>query len=936
MLTEADNASGNTGRVDNISIRLYPQQFGNGVELTIQPDSFAYDFIDVPPQATNITINVRNDSSNPLPLQLYVKRGSNPTQTDYDYTVGLSPAGGSLSISTADFPPLQPGRYFVGIFNPNAVAQTVFLSWIIDLSYAPIQTVNFTAGGPAPILDDAVSYSSITVTGNLSNVEVAQAAIAVAINHPRVSDLVLTLISPVGQRIVLMENRGGPGAANLGTITTLTNITGTVTSGGPAADTNIISGLPANGVLLIDYNFFTEPDTINVFYNGGDILSPGLTSGAGQFFVPFSGPGGTNITIIMNENGNSDSNTLWTYTPTIISQAYSYFTFTDDTNFATIPMKFAIPPFFSSPSTSSITISDFDPPVLAGFYNAGTNVDGWSVDGGQVRVFGIQGGQYLRLLTGTISRILPTVPGDQYTLTFSFNGLGSGTVTIPGISTFTVTGNGTWQTTNVTFIAGVAGTPLQIASTTIGLQLDSFTLTNVGSGNLYYQPEEPLQPLVGDSPLGTWTLEVRDDRAGASGGVPPPEIVSWQMQFIFATNTPSESRLSDGITITDSVPACGIVFFAVDVPYQAQFATNVLVSATAPVNVWFNQDFPPVGANPPDFPLLTLQTTGSATLFTNGTPPLLPGQRYFIAVQNPCGNGTNVTFALRVDFAAGGIIDLTNRVPYTNVNSGIVNLSSDFYHFYVPPGAARAQFEIDNPGGNMTLAVREGLPLPDVFDFDYISANPGLNDQLIVVFTNSTPVPLTSGNWYLTAINNSGGPITYSIVASWWPTTGEPISIVGGHVAGTAPNQTFCITWASLPGVHYFIDGVTNLSPVLNLNWTTFVQDVVGDPAPATTTTYCIPLPSPYQFFRVGEGLVLNAPPPAVSVSRLGADFLLTWTGPVYAQYQLQWTSTLSPPNWQTVPGNITSTTGQFSFLDDGTQTGGLGGMKFYRVVVVP
>jgi hypothetical protein len=289
-------------------------------------------------------------------------------------------------------------------------------------------------------------------------------------------------------------------------------------------------------------------------------------------------------------------------------------------------------------------------------------------------------------------------------------------------------------------------------------------------------------------------------------------------------------------------------------------------------------------------------------------------------VQNPCSNGSNVTVALRVDFGAVGIIELTNMVPYTNVNSGIVNLSSDYYHFYVPPGAARAQFEIDNPSGNMALAVREGLPLPDILSYDYLSANPGLNDQLIVVFTNSAPVPLTPGSWYLTAINNSGGPVSYTIEASWWPTTGQPISITGGQITGTSPNQTFCITWASLPGVHYFIDAVTNLGP--GMAWTTIVQDVVGDPSPATTTTYCIPLPSPYRFFRIGEGLVLNASPPSVSVSRVGGDFLLQWIGPVFAQYQVQWTSTFSPPNWQTVPTTITSTTGQFSFLDDGTMTG--------------
>ena len=936
MLTEADTALTHTGTVDNFLVQLDPEA-ANGANnvLTTEPNSFTYLAVDVPPQATNLTIRI---SSNPAELQLYVRRGALPTQTTFDYTQIIDPPGGALSISTTTLPPLQPGRYFIGVFNPSGTAQTYDLSWILGLSFARIQTANFTSGGPAPILDDAVSYSSIAVTGKLSSVQVAQAAIAVAINHPRISDLVLTLISPIGQRLVLMENRGGPNTANLGTVTAVTNFLGLQSAGGPTANTNVISGVPASGVLVINYNFFSEPDTIDVYYNGADIFSPGPTSGVGQFFIPFSGVAGGNITIIMNQNGNSNSGTLWNYTPTVISQTYSYFTFTDDTNYAQVPIKFAIPPFFGTPSTTNFTLSDFEPPIVAGIYTSPTNVDGWSVDSNQVQVVvgpTLSGTQLLRLLTGTISRVLPTRPGDQYTLSFSYIGTGSATVTVPGISTTTVTGTSTvtWQTNTLSFTAGVSGTPLQIAAVTLGLRLDSFTLTDVSPGNLYYLPEEPLQPLVGDSPLGKWTLEVRDDRAGAASGTPPPEIVSWQMQFIFATNTAGVAHLSDGMTVTDSIPACQFAYFTVDVPSQAAFATNVLVSAIAPVNVWFNQTTPPVGANPPDFELLTAATAGSVTLFTNGTPPLIPGQRYYLAVQNPCGNGSNVTVVLRVDFGAAGLIDLTNMVPYTNANSGIVNLSSDHYHFYVPPGAVRAQFEIDNPSGDMTLAVREGLPLPDTSNFDYISANPGLNDELIVVLTNSTPVPLIPGNWYLTAINVSGGPVSYSIEASWWPTTGQPISVTGGHITGSGANQTFCITWSSLQGVHYFIQGVTNLGP--GMTWTTLVQDVVGDPTPATTTTYCIPLPSPYQFFRVGEGLILNPPSPVVTESKTVGGFLLKWTGPVYGQYQVQWTPTLSPPNWQTLPTIITSTIGQFSFLDDGTLTGGLGGIKFYRVLVL-
>ena len=60
----------------------------------------------------------------------------------------------------------------------------------------------------------------------------------------------------------------------------------------------------------------------------------------------------------------------------------------------------------------------------------------------------------------------------------------------------------------------------------------------------------------------------------------------------------------------------------------------------------------------------------------------------------------------------------------------------------------------------------------------------------------------------------------------------------------------------------------------------------------------------------------------------------MQWTGPIYAQYLVQWTPSLAA-GWNTLPMIFTSYTGQFSFFDDGTLTGGLGGMRFYRIQVL-
>jgi hypothetical protein len=62
----------------------------------------------------------------------------------------------------------------------------------------------------------------------------------------------------------------------------------------------------------------------------------------------------------------------------------------------------------------------------------------------------------------------------------------------------------------------------------------------------------------------------------------------------------------------------------------------------------------------------------------------------------------------------------------------------------------------------------------------------------------------------------------------------------------------------------------------------------------------------------------------------------LRWQGPLNASYRVQWTPGLVPPVWNTFTNVVTSPNTQYLFVDDGTQTGGLGVTRFYRLVLLP
>jgi alpha-tubulin suppressor-like RCC1 family protein len=371
------------------------------------------------------------------------------------------------------------------------------------------------------------------------------------------------------------------------------------------------------------------------------------------------------------------------------------------------------------------------------------------------------------------------------------------------------------------------------------------------------------------------------------------------------------------------------------------------------------------------------------------------------------------------------IVTLTNGIPYAGNNAATGN-ATDYYLYTVSTNAARVQFEVDAPSGDVTLVAIKELPLPSLVTYDYISTNAYTNTELIVFFTNSVPVALTPGDWYLAVVNVSGGPVTYSVKATEWSVTGRPITTTGVNISST----NFCITWNSLPGVYYHVQGLVNLA---STNWVTVSPTIL---AVTNTTTYCAALPSPYNFFRVVEGMVVNvnapntppvfvstpsnrfitplytlavtnnatdaqAPPqtlaytlpvaptnavinpasgvitwtptlaqtsttntfttvvtdngtpglsatnsftvvviPPITISGfvvLTNGYQFQWSAPTNLQFQVQWKTNLLPViNWNTFTNILSSISGIFTFTDDGSQSGGLGGMKFYRLIEYP
>ena len=59
------------------------------------------------------------------------------------------------------------------------------------------------------------------------------------------------------------------------------------------------------------------------------------------------------------------------------------------------------------------------------------------------------------------------------------------------------------------------------------------------------------------------------------------------------------------------------------------------------------------------------------------------------------------------------------------------------------------------------------LPLPDLAHYDYISARPCTNDEILLVVTNSTPFPIQTNRWYVGIFNSAPTNVPFSVTACY-------------------------------------------------------------------------------------------------------------------------------------------------------------------------
>ncbi len=421
-------------------------------------------------------------------------------------------------------------------------------------------------------------------------------------------------------------------------------------------------------------------------------------------------------------------------------------------------------------------------------------------------------------------------------------GLAEAYISLGSTTNYLVGWNNQWQMNSFSFTATTNSIPLQIMGLQPGMLFDSFSLTKLPPDGLYYLPEQGLSSLTGVSAYGNWALQVWDNRLGQYV-TNFTDLLSWQLTFVLESNAVVAATLPPETPVTSTVGPNQTVYYTVTVPTWAHYATNILVSSTYPVDLLFNQTNPPTESNPNDYTLLTGSTNGIGfpSLVANALPPelpLLPGKTYYLGVRNT--NAHAATVVLEVDY---DITPLTNGIPYSSVLS--TNFSDEVRYFYfdVSSNIYEATFQLLDLSSNADLVISKGPPLPTLTNSDYGSFNVSNLDENIYVLTNSSPVPLNYGRWYVGVIKRDAGPLRYTVLAKELDMTNAPPKII--DLTNRVP-----VNFTSGPGAaltNFFRFSVTNMlaGGVTNLGLRFELYNLDGD-ADLTVQTNRLPLAPPF------------------------------------------------------------------------------------------
>jgi len=384
-----------------------------------------------------------------------------------------------------------------------------------------------------------------------------------------------------------------------------------------------------------------------------------------------------------------------------------------------------------------------------------------------------------------------------------------------------------------------------------------------------------------------------------------------------------------------------VTYYQVNVPTNADFGTNLLLSGAAPLNIWFSTNYPPTTGNASDFLLIPAATSGSVTLNSGSTPKLVPGSTYYLGVQNT--NAGTANFAVRVDFHVVTIPPSTNPVPISSISITNINgtnnfklvwfaPTNDFFQVQWSPGLLQAWNTFTNIIGFHTLIDPTNSEFEFLDDGSQTGGLGALRYYRLLLYNPSSAsiVPLTDG----VAVNFTTAAGQTNFFSFDITQTNASVLFELYNLSG---NGDLTLQKGSLPlSAPYFTNSAnagTNFEQIVlrtngalpNLNAVSWFLGVPNPGASPINYTIRAVLPT--------NGLLISGMPiNAASTRPGGSNVQINWGPTVIGEkYEIRTNANLVGGSW-TALTSIVATGTSMTFTDPTLPSGPL----YYRVVQVP
>jgi hypothetical protein len=414
----------------------------------------------------------------------------------------------------------------------------------------------------------------------------------------------------------------------------------------------------------------------------------------------------------------------------------------------------------------------------------------------------------------------------------------------------------------------------------------------------------------------------------------------------FVVHVLSSAPLTNGVPFTNVVAAGGLVFYQVNVPTNADFATNLLLSATGPLNVWFSSNSPPTITQANDFLLITNAPSGASVLTTAGSPNIVPGGTYYLGLQNT--NSMPVTNAIEVSFHLATASPSTNTVPISGIIHTNINGTNGFLIVWFAPSNDLFQVQWTPsllPTSWTTFTNIIGFdtnvftsPTNTQFDFFDDGSQTGgfgpfrfyrlilLNSASsgVVPLTNGVPLnfttPVGATNFFSFDITQTNAAVLFEL----YNLTGNgDLTLQRSNLPITPPY----FASSTNSGTNYEQIVIrTNTGPA-NINAISWFLGVPNQSPGPISYTIRAALPT--------NGLLISGLPFNTAAARPGgSNVQLTWGPTVNGEkYEIRTNSNLASTNWVALTDIIAAGT-SMTFTDPAPA--GAAPILFYRVVQVP